>query len=111
MEGANLPETADAFRGVRTADDRSEGERTVGLPGAAADHSLAFKGCTLSQYTSAYDSRGSEVSQAVTVGRSASRGLQTTRLTPPPPPPPLFAPCSQGNAPSKVPLTVDFTLK
>lgn len=79
LEGANLPETADAFGGVRRADDGSEGERAVGLPGAAADHSLAFKGCTLSQYTSAYDSRGSQVSQVITVGRSASRGLQTTQ--------------------------------
>lgn len=63
---------------MRTADNGSEGECAVGLLGAAADHSLAFKGCTLSQYTSAYDSCGSEVSQVVTVGRSASRGLQTT---------------------------------
>lgn len=66
-------------------------KRAVGLPGAAADHSLAFKGCTLSQYTSAYDSRGGEVSQAVTVGRSASRGLQM-----PPRPPFFLPPCSQG---------------
>lgn len=39
---------------------------------AVVNQSLAFKGCTLSHYTSPCDSCGSEVSQTVTVSQSAS---------------------------------------
>lgn len=54
--------------GVLTTDKRrrpTEAE-SLGL-GAVVHQSLAFKGCTLSQYTSAHDSCGREVSQTVTV--------------------------------------------
>lgn len=59
--------------GVLTADERRrpiEAE-SLGL-GAVVHQSLAFKGCTLSQYTSAHDSCGREVSQTVIVSYSAS---------------------------------------
>lgn len=61
----------------RASPQRRERERETAQAeslgsGAVVHQSLAFKGCTLSQYTSAYDSRGSEVSQTVTVSQSAS---------------------------------------
>lgn len=59
--------------GVLTADERRrpiEAE-SLGL-GTVVHQSLAFKGCTLSQYTSAHDSCGREVSQTVIVSYSAS---------------------------------------
>lgn len=52
--------------GVLTADERRRTDT-----GWVVHQSLAFKGCTLSQYTSAYDSCGGEVSQTVTVSQSS----------------------------------------
>lgn len=69
---------------LRRAHRRDEGEACAGLSrwvwvlSAVVHQSLAFKGCTLSHYTTAYDSRGSKVSQTVTVSQSASEILQTT---------------------------------
>lgn len=66
-----MSENTDAFRRAHQRQEQENRQRLQSLgAGAVVYQSLAFKGCTLSQYTSAYNSRGSELSYTVIVSLS-----------------------------------------